>query len=75
MRRPLLAATLIRGDRTRSYQVRQTSDGWEAFAREDQHVVRRRHYSDWHRVEHVLQRLMCEISQLRAQGGRDAPEY
>ena len=71
MKTPLLAATLIRGDRIRSYQVRQTSQGWEASEREDQRVVRTRHYSDWHRVEHVLQRLTHEISQLRAQGWRD----
>ena len=72
MKTPLLATTLIRGDRIRSYQVRQALEGWEVSEREDRRVVRTRYYSDWHRVEHVLQRLTHEISQLRSQGWRDA---
>jgi hypothetical protein len=72
MKRALLAARLLRANRVRSYHVLQTPGGWEASAREDERVVQERSYSDWHRVEHTLEKFRDEIADLRAQGWRDA---
>jgi hypothetical protein len=68
----LLAATLLYADGVRSYEVRRASDGWESTERQDQGLVRRRHYSDWHRVERTLKRFSNQIAELRAQGWRVA---
>jgi len=72
MRIPLLAATLVRADRLRSFQVCASTAGWESFEREDQHVLHERRHTDWHRVEQTLTRFTLEIARLRAQGWRDA---
>jgi hypothetical protein len=66
----LLAATLLCADGVRSYEVRLASDGWESTERQDQRLVQRRHYSDWHRVERTLERYKNQIADLRAQGWR-----
>ena len=71
MKNLLLTATLVRGDRVRSYQIQLTSAGWEAFAREDERTVQERQYNDWHRVEQALARFEHEIAVLRAEGWRD----
>jgi len=71
---PLLAATLVRGDRFRSFRVSASAAGWEAFAREDQRVLHERRHTDWHRVEQTLTRFTLEIASLRADGWRDAED-
>jgi hypothetical protein len=71
MNTPILIVTLLRADRFRSFLVSASSTGWEASAREDQGVLHRQHYTDWHRVERTLMRYRREIAQLRAQGWRD----
>jgi len=72
MKTSLLAATLIRAERVRSYRVGSTSSGWEASACEGPRVLEERVHDDWHRVEHTLVRFRLEIDALRAQGWRDA---
>lgn len=72
MKTPLLAATLVRADRFRSFQVCASAAGWESLEREDQRVLHERRHTDWHRVEQTLTRFTREIANLRAQGWRDA---
>ena len=75
MKTPLLAATLVRADHVRSFQVRRASPtGWEASEREDQRIVQQRRYTDWHRVELTLRRYTREIAELREQGWREPGE-
>lgn len=70
---PLLTATLARADRVRSFRVRTTpSGGWEAAELENDRVVRRYRYTDWHRVERTLARFAREIAELREGGWCDA---
>ena len=57
MKRALLTARLVRAGRVRSCHIRPTSAGWKASACEDERLVQERTYSDWHRVEHTLERL------------------
>ncbi len=69
----LLAKKLVRAGRVRSYEVRPVSPiGWEASQSEDQHVVEKIRYDDWHRVERTLARFMREIAELREQGWQEA---
>jgi hypothetical protein len=69
MNAPLLAATLIRADRVRSFHVRPASPaGWEAFEREDQRITHQQRHTDWHRVELTLDRFAREIAELKKQG-------
>lgn len=70
----LLASTLVRAGRVRSYRIQRALTGWQVCAREDQQVVLDRHHDDWHRVEFALERFKREIAELRSQGWRDEPE-
>jgi len=73
MKTHLLAKTLVRADRVRSYEVRPVSPvGWEASQSEDQRIVETKRYDDWHRVERMLSRFTREIAELRQQGWQDA---
>ena len=67
----LLAATLARYGRARSYEVCRTSRGWQARVREDCAVVHEQILTDWHRVERALARFTLEIAALRSLGWRD----
>lgn len=49
------------------------SDGWEMLVEEDEHLLRRTHYSDWHRVERALGLVEREIRQLQETGWTLAP--
>jgi hypothetical protein len=70
---PLLAITLVSADDVRSFSVQPTSPtGWETCERDGQHFVRRRRYTDWHRVEQALARFAREIEELKKQGWREA---
>ena len=44
------------------------SDGWEIRVEEDDHLLRRAHYSDWHRVERALTLVEREVSRLQEMG-------
>jgi hypothetical protein len=69
----LLATTLVRSDHSRSFHIRAAPlSGWEATALDDQHVVQRQHYADWHRVEYAYACFAREIEELRAQGWSEA---
>jgi hypothetical protein len=69
---PLLAATLIRADHSRSFHILVgRSGGWDVTERRDQRVIQR-HYGDWHRVERVRILFTREICDLREEGWLDA---
>ena len=73
MKTPLLATTLVQGDRIRSFEVRpvfRAGTGWEASEGIDTSVTVRL-YTDWHRVEQVLLNFSRKIEELRGQGWRD----
>jgi len=73
MTMPILATTLVRADHSRSFHIRSArAAGWEAAEQEDQRIVERQHYTDWHRVEQTLVRFAREIAELREQGWREA---
>ena len=66
--------TLVRAFHVRSFEV--TVDavaGWEIFEREDERVVCRQRYTDWHRVERVVQRLSRVIADLQREGWQERP--
>jgi hypothetical protein len=44
--------------------------GWELLIEEDQAVVSRVRYTDWHRVERALAGVVRSISELEARGWR-----
>jgi hypothetical protein len=68
----LLAATLVYGDRVRSFLVRPSPEGWEASEHENRQVVQSKRYTDWHRVELALLRFTRQIAALKAQGWQEA---
>lgn len=54
------------------------ANGWEVRVEQDRAVIRRVHYSDWHRVERAVDAIERETRELQAQGWRvtaakDAP--
>jgi hypothetical protein len=60
-------------DHTRIFSVdSQIPQGWEVQVVHDGHVVRRRIYSDWHRVERAIRVMEREVSQLESQGWEPA---
>jgi hypothetical protein len=65
----MFSATLVRGDHTRTFDIRPVQpEGWEASEHDGQRLVRRQHCSDWHRVERTLERYAQEIAQLKEHG-------
>jgi hypothetical protein len=50
------------------------ADGWEARVEEDSRLLRRAHYTDWHRVERAIFSLEREVEALTAGGWRLAAE-
>jgi hypothetical protein len=66
--------TLVRAFHVRSFEI--TVDavaGWEIFEREDERVVCRQRYTDWHRVERVAQRLSRVVADLQRDGWQELP--
>ena len=73
MTTPLLAATLVRADHVRSFEVRAAAlAGWEVSEHEDHRLLRQRHHSDWHQVERTLTRFARAIEELGEEGWREA---
>ena len=44
------------------------SEGWEVRVEQDSEVVRRVHYTDWHRVERAVLMLSLQVSELQDNG-------
>ena len=70
---PIFTRTLIHGGHVRSFEIHPVpAVGWIAHEEVDQHVVLRRQYTDWHRVERTVLRFDGEVAELRRQGWVDA---
>jgi hypothetical protein len=46
------------------------ANGWEVRIEQDSRIVRRSHYTDWHRVERAVDAMERETKELQAQGWR-----
>jgi hypothetical protein len=44
------------------------AEGWEMRVEEDDRLVRRAHFSDWHRVERALNAVQREVRALQDRG-------
>lgn len=53
----MLTREFIHDGRTTRFTVTRDASGWDVMEEHDNRLVRRRHYSDWHRVERALQTL------------------
>lgn len=55
--------------RTRRFTIAALpAEGWEIRVEEDDHLLRRAHYSDWHRVERALSLVEREVGRLQEMG-------
>lgn len=71
---PVFHARLVRAFHVRSFEITpHPVAGWEAVEREDEHLVARRSYTDWHRVERAVDELAQQISELRKNGWQEIP--
>lgn len=72
----MFSKTLTQAGHTRSFLVRaREADGWEVSIEQDDHVIRRKRYSDWHRLERALDAVRREVDALEGQGWRgEGPE-
>ena len=43
-------------------------EGWEVLEEQDRQVVKKVHYTDWHRVERAINLFNMEIGQLEDEG-------
>jgi hypothetical protein len=55
---------------TRRYTIAMTDAGWEVREEQDNRVVRRVEYQDWHRVERARRSITIEANQLQDAGWR-----
>ena len=63
--------TLTFQGKTRSFIVDAlVANGWEVRVEQDSTVLRRSHYSDWHRVERAVDAIERETKELQSQGWR-----
>jgi hypothetical protein len=61
--------TLVRAPHVHSFEIRSNSTaGWEVCEQEDEHVVHRHQYTDWHRVERASERVAELIRKLERDG-------
>jgi|SoiMethySBSTD1v2_1073268.scaffolds.fasta_scaffold402404_2 hypothetical protein len=52
------------GHTTRFSVTQSAGEGWDLRVERDSHLVRRAHYTDWHRVERALSTLSLEVEEL-----------
>lgn len=66
----MFTTSLRNADHTRRFRIASTESGWEVREEQDDHVVRRVEYQDWHRVERARRTITMAVSQLQADGWR-----
>jgi hypothetical protein len=68
----MFAKELRQAGHTKRFTISQAaSEGWEVCVEQDSEVVRRVHYTDWHRVERAVLMMSLEVSQLEGNGWRE----
>ncbi len=60
--------SLRNADHTRRYSIAVTPAGWEVRQEQDNRIVRRVEYQDWHRVERARRAIALEMHDLEAAG-------
>ena len=67
----MFAKELRQAGHTKRFTISQAaSEGWEVRVEQDSEVVRRVHYTDWHRVERAVLMMSLEVSALEGNGWR-----
>jgi len=65
----MYARTLRKADHEFRFSIEDAgASGWEVRHEQDQHVVKRVLYDDWHRVERAMLTWQLEIEQLTEKG-------
>ena len=65
----MFAKELKQAGHTKRFTISQAaSEGWEVRVEQDSEVVRRVHYTDWHRVERAVLMMSLEVSELEGHG-------
>lgn len=60
---------LTNAGHVRRFEIRKDGpEGWEMRVEEDSDILRRQHFTDWHRVERALTRVALEIAELQDAG-------
>jgi hypothetical protein len=70
----MFAKELTQAGHTRRFVVSEAGGGWEIREEQDSQVVRRVHYTDWHRVERALSAFTRRVSELESAGWRAPAE-
>ena len=60
--------SLSNAGHTRRYSIVSTESGWEVREEEDNRVVRRVAYHDWHRVERARRSIAHQLNALQEAG-------
>jgi hypothetical protein len=65
----MFSKELTNGGHTRRFTISsEGAEGWEVRVEQDSTVLRRVHYTDWHRVERAIVGLTREVSDLEDGG-------
>ena len=65
----MFSTTLTFHGQSRSFAVEAlAASGWEVRVEQNSRIIRRVHYSDWHRVERAVDALRREMRDLQALG-------
>ena len=71
----MFAKELVQAGHTRRFVVAEAGGaGWEIREEQDSRIVRRVHYTDWHRVERALTAIRTRVSELEEAGWRSPLE-
>jgi hypothetical protein len=62
------AKSLRHREHTRRFSIVPVGVGWEVREEQDSRVVRRVHYTDWHRVERARRAFTIEVRNLQREG-------
>jgi hypothetical protein len=65
----MFAKELRQAGHTKRFTISEAAgEGWEVRVEQDSQVVRRVHYTDWHRVERAVLMMTFQVSKLEENG-------
>ena len=65
----MFAKELMQAGHRRRFTITEAGSlGWEVIEEQDSRLVRRVHYTDWHRVERALKVMSLQIAALEGAG-------